>query len=81
MPSPVLPPVRRRKNGVPRTGAKKRTLPNINIRPTANGLVDGQYNGLVTDGTPVVARLTLRDDGPLAGVGDGFIDFLRRIGL
>ena len=56
-------------------------LAETTVRIRADGLVDGQYNGLVTDGTPVVARLTLRDDGPLAGVGDGFIDFLRRIGL
>lgn len=51
------------------------------IRVTSEGLTDGAYNGLVSPGTPVAARLNLRDDGPLAGVGDGLFDFLRKIGL
>lgn len=37
--------------------------------------------GLANPGTPVVATVILRDDGPLAGVNDLVIDFLRQIGL
>lgn len=37
--------------------------------------------GLHRPGTPVRATLTLRDDGPLAGVSDMLHDALRRIGL
>ena len=36
---------------------------------------------LTKTGTPVVATLQLRDDGPLSGVSDGVFDFLRQIGL
>jgi len=36
---------------------------------------------LAKPGTPVVATLQLRDDGPLAGVSDMVVDFLRQIGL
>lgn len=36
---------------------------------------------LAKPGTPVVATLQLRDDGPLAGVSDTAFDFLRQIGL
>jgi multidrug resistance efflux pump len=51
------------------------------VRVASDGLSDGSDNGLVARGTPVTARLLLRDDGILAGVGDGFVDFLRKIGL
>ncbi len=51
------------------------------VRVTSDGLVDGGYNGLVAPGTPVSTSLSLRDDGPLAGVGDGLFDFLRGIGI
>jgi multidrug resistance efflux pump len=37
--------------------------------------------GLYRPGTPVLATLHLRDDGPLAGVTDVLRDFLRKIGL
>jgi multidrug resistance efflux pump len=50
-------------------------------RVTSSGLTDGQFNGLVAPGAPVSATLSLRDDGPLAGVSDGFFGFLRTIGL
>ncbi len=40
-----------------------------------------QIGGLYRPGTPVVATLTLRDDGPFAGVADAFHDFLLRMGL
>ena len=50
-------------------------------RVLSTGLADGEFNGLVAPGTPVSATLSLRDDGPLAGVGDGFHGFLRTIGL
>lgn len=36
---------------------------------------------LAKPGTPVVATLQLRDDGPLAGVSDLAFNFLRQIGL
>lgn len=36
---------------------------------------------LTKPGTPVVATLKLRDDGPLAGVSDAAFNFLRQIGL
>jgi len=51
------------------------------VRIDSDELEDGAFNDLVSRGTPVAARLSLRDDGPLAGVGDGLFDFLRRIGL
>jgi multidrug resistance efflux pump len=41
---------------------------------------DSQAN-LTKTGTPVIATLHLRDDGPLAGVNDQVFDFLRQIGL
>lgn len=44
-------------------------------------LVSEQIGGLYRPGTPVVATLALRDDGPFAGVADSFRDFLRRMGL
>jgi len=44
-------------------------------------LVAGDESGLVQPGTPIEATLELRDDGPLAGVGDASKDFLRKIGL
>ncbi|MBX0299688.1 efflux RND transporter periplasmic adaptor subunit [Cryobacterium sp. 1639] len=50
-------------------------------RVISTGLADGEFNGLVAPGTPVAATLSLRDDGPLAGVGDGFHGFLQTIGL
>lgn len=37
--------------------------------------------GLGNPGTPVVTTIRLRDDGPLAGVNDLAVDFLRQIGL
>ncbi len=45
------------------------------------GLAAEQIGGLYQPGTPVVATLALRDDGPFAGVADTFRDFLRRMGL
>lgn len=48
---------------------------------SSNGLVQGDANGLVRAGTPLEARLHLRDDGPLAGMRDAAIDFVRKIGL
>lgn len=51
------------------------------VRIDSDELEDGAFNDLLSRGTPVTARLALRDDGPLAGVGDGLFDFLRKIGL
>jgi multidrug resistance efflux pump len=45
------------------------------------GLVDGGADGLIAPGTPVTATMALRDDGILAGAGDGLFHFLRTIGL
>lgn len=50
-------------------------------RVISDDLVDGAANGLVAPGTPVTATIALRDDGILAGVGDGMFNFLRKIGL
>lgn len=50
-------------------------------RVVSDTLVDGAFNGLVARGTPVSTSLSLRDDGPLAGVGDGLFEFLRSIGI
>lgn len=47
----------------------------------SDGLVEGDANGLVRAGTPLEARLQLRDDGPLAGMRDAAVDFLRKIGV
>ncbi len=41
----------------------------------------GADNGLMVAGTPLTTSLTLRDDGPLAGVKDALADFAHRIGL
>jgi multidrug efflux pump subunit AcrA (membrane-fusion protein) len=51
------------------------------LRVVSDGLVDGEYNDLVTTGTPVQATLSLRDDGVLAGVSDGWNAFMQKIGL
>jgi HlyD family secretion protein len=51
------------------------------LRVVSDGLVDGEYNDLVTTGTPVQATLSLRQDGVLAGVADGWNDFMQKIGL
>jgi biotin carboxyl carrier protein len=48
---------------------------------SSNGLIEGDANGLVRAGTPLEARLHLRDDGPLAGMRDAAVDFIRKIGL
>lgn len=48
---------------------------------TSTELVDGGHNGLMSSGTPVTATLQLRNDGILAGVSDGFYDFLRTMGV
>ena len=44
-------------------------------------LRDGGHSGLMSRGTPVTATLQLRNDGVLAGVSDGFYDFLRTMGV
>ena len=51
------------------------------VRISSESLVDGGHHGLMSRGTPVGATLQLRDDGILAGVGDGLFDFLRKIGV
>jgi hypothetical protein len=44
-------------------------------------LTTGNLGDLTKSGTPVVATIHLRDDGPLAGVSDLTFDFLQQIGL
>jgi multidrug resistance efflux pump len=51
------------------------------VEVASSSLHEGGWSGLNAPGTPVDATLHLRDDGPLAGVSDGFRGFLRQIGL
>ncbi len=51
------------------------------VRVDSPELADGDLGDLAKTGTPVVATVQLRDDGPLAGVSDMTFDFLRQIGL
>lgn len=51
------------------------------VRVDSKELADSDLATLTKTGTPVVATLQLRDDGPLAGVSDGVFDFMRQIGL
>ncbi len=51
------------------------------ITVASASLAARDFGGLYQPGTPVVATVQLRDDGPLAGVTDAVGDLLRRIGL
>jgi multidrug resistance efflux pump len=51
------------------------------VRIDGDALKDPQLGDLAKPGTPVVATLELRDEGPLAGVSDLAFGFLRKIGL
>jgi hypothetical protein len=51
------------------------------IRIDSPELADARLSTLTRTGTPVVATVRLRDDGPLAGVTDAGVGFLRHIGL
>ena len=51
------------------------------VRVDSAELKDADLGNLAKPGTPVVATLQLRDDGPLAGVSDATFAFLRQIGL
>jgi len=51
------------------------------IRVDSPELADDDLSTLTKPGTPVVATVQLRDDGPLAGVSDASFAFLRQIGL
>lgn len=46
-----------------------------------DGLIEGADNGLIRAGTPLEARLHLREDGPLAGMRDAVADLVRKVGL
>jgi len=48
---------------------------------TSDGLVEGDDSGIMRAGTPLNARLHLRDDGPLAGMKDSVDDLIRKVGL
>ncbi len=51
------------------------------VRVDSKELASDDLDTLTKTGTPVIATLHLRDDGPLAGVNDQVFDFLRQIGL
>ncbi len=51
------------------------------VRVDSPELKDAALGDLAKPGTPLVATLQLRDDGPLAGVSDMAFNFLRQIGL
>lgn len=51
------------------------------VRVDSSELADSNLATLTKTGTPVIATLHLRDDGPLAGVNDQVFNFLRQIGL
>jgi multidrug resistance efflux pump len=51
------------------------------VRVDSEQLKSADLGDLTKPGTPVVATLQLRDDGPLSGVSDMVFDFLQQIGL
>jgi hypothetical protein len=51
------------------------------IRVDSPELANPDLSTLTRSGTPVVATVSLRDDGPLAGTSDAMFAFLRQIGL
>lgn len=51
------------------------------IRIDSPELADPDLSTLTRSGTPVIATVRLRDDGPLSGVSDAGVGFLRKIGL
>jgi multidrug resistance efflux pump len=51
------------------------------IRVDSPELTDPDLSTLTRSGTPVVATVRLRDDGPLAGTSDALFAFFRQIGL
>jgi multidrug resistance efflux pump len=51
------------------------------IRVDSPELADVSLSTLTRSGTPVVATVRLRDDGPLAGTSDALFGFFRQIGL
>ena len=51
------------------------------IRVDSGELADPSLATLTRTGTPVVATVQLRDDGPLAGVTDSLFAFARKIGV
>ena len=53
----------------------------VTARIESEALSTADPGALTKPGTPLVATLELRDDGPLAGVGDALSDFARKIGL
>lgn len=53
----------------------------VTARVDSDALVTTDADALLKPGTPLVATLHLRDDGPLAGVHDALGDFAAKIGL
>lgn len=66
------------------TGIKVETVngeAHVTATIATDGLIQGDDNGLIRVGTPLQARLHLRDDGPLAGMKDAIKDLIRQVGL
>jgi len=61
--------------------ATEQGLAATKIRVDSPALATPQLSTLARSGTPVVATVQLRDDGPLAGTSDALFGFLRQIGL
>lgn len=53
----------------------------VTVKISTDELIAGADNGLVQDGTPLEARLHLRQDGVFAGMQDAADDLLRRLGI
>jgi multidrug resistance efflux pump len=51
----------------------------VEVRSTQ--LKTGTHDGLVAPGTPILANLHLRDNGPLAGLKENFVALLEKMGL
>ncbi len=53
----------------------------VTVEIATDELVAGADNGLVQDGTPLEARLHLRQDGVFAGMRDAADDLMRKLGI
>lgn len=51
------------------------------VRIASDALAEADATGLFEPGTPVTVTLSLREDGPIAGVADAVQDLMRKIGL
>ncbi|QGF23860.1 HlyD family efflux transporter periplasmic adaptor subunit [Raineyella fluvialis] len=62
-------------------GAADGSVPLTRVRVSSDQLSDARLGSLTRQGTPVTAILSLRDEGPLAGMNQSFLNFLTKIGL